>query len=92
LQASQAIRNHTKTYECTADSIRWSTPGGVLTLDAGGLRFNGAAVIFKADAIDLANSGGGTPNDLSGVVNTGEPICVGCWLKAAAEHQALVKL
>ncbi|MDR0277953.1 MAG: type VI secretion system tip protein VgrG [Paucimonas sp.] len=92
LQAAQAIRNHTKAYECTADSIRWSTPGGVLTLDAAGLRFNGAAVVYKAGAIDLANSGGGTPNDLTGVLNKGEPICVGCWLKASAEHQALVKL
>ncbi|WP_095156257.1 type VI secretion system Vgr family protein [Pseudomonas sp. Irchel 3E13] len=92
LQAAQAIRNHTKEYECSADTIRWSTPGGVLTLDAGGLRFNGAAVIYKADAIDLVNSGGGSANDLAGLANTGEPICVGCWLKAASEHQALVKL
>ncbi|WP_175654016.1 type VI secretion system Vgr family protein [Pseudomonas sp. Marseille-P9899] len=91
LQAAQAIRNHTKDYECSADSIRWSTPGGVLTLDAGGLRFNGAAVIYKADAIDLVNSGGGAANDLAGLANAGEPICVGCWLKAATERHALVK-
>ncbi len=92
VQAAQAIRNDTKHYECSADSIRWSTPGGVLTLDAGGLRFNGAAVIYKADAIDLITSGGGIAHELAGTANTGEPICVGCWLKAAAEHQAVVKL
>ncbi|MDI2464335.1 type VI secretion system tip protein VgrG, partial [Pseudomonas aeruginosa] len=92
LQASEAIRNLTKHYECSADSMRWATPGGVLTLDASGLRFNGAAVILKAGTIDLSSGGGGTPLALTGVPNTGEPICVGCWLKAAAEHQALVKL
>ncbi|OXI48759.1 type VI secretion system Vgr family protein [Burkholderia aenigmatica] len=92
LQATEAIRNRTKHYECSADSICWSTPGGVLTLDAGGLRFNGAAVSYKAGAIDLSSGGGGAPVALAGVPNTGEPICVGCWLKAAAEHQALVKL
>ena len=92
VQAAHAIRNDTKLYECSAESIRWSTPGGVLTLDASGLRFNGAAVIYKADAIDLVTSGGGTAHELTGIPNTGEPICVGCWLKAATEHQALVKL
>ena len=63
-----------------------------VTLDAGGLSFNGAAVTFKANAIDLVTSGGDTGHGLAGAPNTGEPICVGCWLKAAAEHQALVKL
>lgn len=92
LQATEAIRNHTKHYECFADSICWSTPGGVLTLDASGLKFNGAAVNYKAGAIDLSTGGGGTPLALAGVPNAGEPICVGCWLKAAAEHRALVKL
>lgn len=71
--------------------MRWSTPGGVLTLDGSGLKFNGSAVHFEARNIDLEVLQGGIAVSAGGVPYTGEPVCVSCWLKAAAEHQALVK-
>jgi len=92
IQAGEAIRLQTKHYESSAEAMRWSTPGGVLTLDASGLKFNGAAVNFKAGSIDLNSGQGGMPVTVGGAPYVGEPVCVGCWLKAAAEHQALVKV
>ncbi len=91
VQAGETIRLQTKHYENRAESMSWSTPGGVLTLDAGGLRFNGAAVNITAGSIDLKNGLGGTAVAVGGAPYIGEPVCVGCWLKAAAQHQALVK-
>ncbi|MDF0729249.1 type VI secretion system tip protein TssI/VgrG [Pseudomonas entomophila] len=91
VQAGEAIRLHTKHYEIHAESMSWNTPGGTLTLDAGGLQFNGAAVNLVAGSIDLKNDQGGLAVTVGGSPYTGDPVCVSCWLKAAAEHQALVK-
>ena len=92
IQAGAAIVRKSRHYEASAESMRWATPGGVLTLDANGLLFNGTAVNFKAGSIDLFSGSGGASALLASNPNEGEPICVGCWLKAAAERQALVKL
>lgn len=81
----------TQHHEVHADSIRWSTPGGVLSLDSGGLKFNGAAVNFNAGNIDLSGGQGGVPLNLDGMPVVGEPVCVGCWIKAAVDHSPVVK-
>lgn len=92
VQAGETIRLQTKHFDSSAESMRWSTPGGVLTLDAGGLKFNGAAVNIEAGSIDLQSGPGGPPITAGGIPYIGEPVCISCWLKAAAEHQALVKI
>ena len=91
LRAAQLASITTKHHEVNAESIRWSTPGGILSLDSGGLKFNGAAVNFNAGNIDLTGGQGGVPVSIDGTPAVGEPICVGCWIKAAVEHSAVVK-
>ncbi|MEN4918003.1 type VI secretion system tip protein TssI/VgrG [Achromobacter spanius] len=72
LEAGEAIMHKTRRHQVDAESISFTTPGGVLTLDAKGLTFNGAAVQLRAGSIDLAGGNAGQAVSLPSLLNPGE--------------------
>ena len=92
ISAAQGIGTKTTTYQLqTSDSLVLKGPGGSITLDANGITLSGIAIYLNGPT-QLNAKGAGHSLILSGVPTTGEPICVGCWLKAARERKALVKV
>lgn len=75
----------------TSESLVLQGPGGSITLDANGISINGIAIYLKGP-VQHSAPGVGHSLALSGTAATGEPICIGCWLKAARERKALVKV
>ncbi|WLG93451.1 type VI secretion system Vgr family protein [Pseudomonas sp. FP198] len=92
VSVGKGIGTKTTIYQLQAsDSLVLQGPGGSITLDANGITFSGIAIYLKGPVRQIAN-GTGHSLALSGVPASGEPICIGCWLKAAREHKALVKV
>lgn len=92
LQAGQEIRNLTKVYKVQVeDEIVLEGPGGSLHINRSGITLSGVAIHLKAPISQQAN-GGGAFLSLASAPEQGEPICVSCWLKAARERKALMRM
>jgi type VI secretion system secreted protein VgrG len=92
ITAAQGIATKTTTYQLqTSESLVLQGPGGSITLDANGITLSGIA-IFLMGQVQQTATGSGHSLALNGKPATGEPICIGCWLKAAREGKALVKV
>lgn len=92
LEAVQAIERQTTVYRLqTRERIVLQSPGGSITLDDSGITLEGAAINIKGP-LSQTGSGGGSPLNLDGTPNLDEPVCVSCWLKAARERAALMKV
>ncbi|MGF6591812.1 type VI secretion system Vgr family protein, partial [Pseudomonas sp. 2835] len=92
ITAAQGIEASTTVHQLHASqSLVLQGPGGSITLDANGITLRGVAIYLKGPT-ELTPPGQGQSFDLAGTAATGEPICVSCWLKAAREGKALMKV
>jgi type VI secretion system secreted protein VgrG len=92
ITTAQGIATKTTTYQLqTSESLVLQGPGGSITLDANGITLSGID-IFLMGQVQQTATGVGHSLALNGKPATGEPICIGCWLKAARERKALVKV
>ena len=92
IQVGQRITHRTQDYEIlAANSLTIRAPGGTLRIDGAGITLDGIAIQIKGP---LSTSAQGHANSIahSGVPDMGEPVCVGCLLKAIAEGRSLVRL
>ncbi|MDH0684660.1 type VI secretion system Vgr family protein [Achromobacter animicus] len=91
LQAGQAIRQRTKVFESqAAESLTIKGPGGTIRIDASGITLDGVAILIKGPMNQ--KPGGGTNSiSVNGTPEPGEPVCVGCLLKAIAEGRSVVR-
>jgi len=92
IEAGQAIERATTVYRLqTRERIVLQSPGGSITLDEGGITLDGVAVNIKGP-LNQRGSGAGVALNIDGTPNADEPICLSCWLKAAKERTALMKV
>ncbi|WP_234015854.1 type VI secretion system Vgr family protein [Achromobacter spanius] len=91
LQAGQAIRQRTKVFESqAAESLTIKGPGGTIRIGASGITLDGVAILIKGPITQ--KPGGGTNSiSINGTPEPGEPVCVGCLLKAIAEGRSVVR-
>ncbi|MFF7399094.1 type VI secretion system Vgr family protein [Achromobacter sp. NPDC008082] len=92
IEAGQAIERKTTTYRLqTRERIVLQSPGGSITLDDGGITLEGVSINLKGP-LSQQGGGAGIPLHIDGAPNLDEPICLSCWLKAAKERSALMKV
>lgn len=92
LQAAQEILHRTKVYRIQVeDEVVLEGPGGSLRINRSGITLNGVAIHLKGP-MSVQATGTGTAISLTGEPDEGEPICVSCWLKAARERKALMRM
>ena len=92
VEAGQAIERKTPIYRLlTRERIVLQSPGGSITLDEGGITLDGVAINIKGP-LSQQGAGAGLPLNIDGAPNLDEPICLSCWIKAAKERTALMKV
>ena len=92
LQAGQSITQRTKVHEIHAsEAVIIKAPGGTLRIDGAGITIDGIAI---RELAPMTMSAAGSSNSIvmAGVPVTGEPVCVGCLLKAMAEGRSLIPM
>ncbi|HBO0987439.1 TPA: type VI secretion system tip protein VgrG [Pseudomonas aeruginosa] len=92
LEAGQRVTHRTQDYEIlAATGITLKAPGGTLRIDGSGITLDGIAIRVLGP---LTQSPNGNSNSIAiaGVPDSGEPICLGCLLKAISEGRSLVRM
>lgn len=92
LQAGQEILHRTRVYRIQAqDQIILQGPGGTLCIDEGGITLDGVSIQMLGPLTQIPN---GSTNSIAidGVPDPGEPVCLGCLLKAIAEGRSLIRM
>ncbi|OOV89134.1 type VI secretion system Vgr family protein [Pseudomonas sp. MF4836] len=92
LQAGQGIRHRTKVYELqAADEVLIRGPGGSIRIDGSGIVLDGISIRMKG-AMTLESTGSTNSILIDAAPVPGEPICLGCLLKAIAQGRSVVRL
>lgn len=92
LEAGESILHRTQEHTIVAATrLTLKAPGGTITIDAAGITLDGAAIRIKGP---LTTSGKGNKNsvEFGGQPAEGEPVCLGCLLRAIAEGRNVVRL
>lgn len=89
---TQHIKTTTAVYQLdTQQSLVLRGPGGSITLDEKGITLKGVGIFLEGSTEQIA-TGQGNALGPSGAGATGEPICVSCWIKAALQGKALMRM
>ena len=92
LQAGQEIRHQTKVYRIQVEEeIVLEGPGGALHINRSGITLNGVAIHVKGP-MSQQSSGKESALALAAEPEAGGPLCVSCWLKAARDRKALMRM
>lgn len=89
VEAGQYLGQRTRSHEIgAARKVVMRGPGGTITLDDNGVRFDAIAIRIKGP---VSIKDGGVGNALSITGNPADPVCVECLLKAIAEQRGVIK-
>ncbi|HCN46719.1 MAG TPA: type VI secretion system tip protein VgrG, partial [Pseudomonas sp.] len=92
LEAGQSIIHRTRVFEIqSSEAVVLNGPGGTLRIDAAGITLDGIA-IRKLGPLSITSAGNSNSIVMAATPEEGEPVCVGCLLKAMTEGRSLVPM